>query len=77
MDTISHDEQFRCYCIQNCQIYYVKDVRSVLEELSMTRKYQKIFAEQEIDLEVFQNREQHLGLFEIYIIQIVRALHRP
>ena len=32
-----------------------KDVKSVLEELSMTRKYQKIFAEQEIDLEVFQN----------------------
>jgi len=32
-----------------------EDVRSVLEDLSMTRKYQKIFAEQEIDIEVFQN----------------------
>ena len=32
-----------------------QDVRSVLEDLSMTRKYQKIFAEQEIDIQVFQS----------------------
>ncbi|CAG5084194.1 Oidioi.mRNA.OKI2018_I69.PAR.g10575.t1.cds [Oikopleura dioica] len=34
------------------------DVRSVLDELSMTKKYQKIFAEQEIDIEVFKNLNQ-------------------
>ena len=34
---------------------YFQDVRIVLEELSMTRKYKKIFAEQEIDIQVFQS----------------------
>ena len=33
----------------------IKDVRSVLEELSLTPKYKKIFAEQEIDIQVFQS----------------------
>jgi len=32
-----------------------EDVRSVLEELSLTPKYKKIFAEQEIDIQVFQS----------------------
>ena len=30
-------------------------MRSVLEELSLTPKYKKIFAEQEIDIQVFQS----------------------
>jgi len=32
-----------------------EELKSVLEDIPMTRKYQKIFAEQEIDIQVFQS----------------------